>query len=184
MQLDTYDNRGFSRGKPRWVECLWLLVQWLFIRSQIPGSAHRRVILRLFGARIGNGVTIKPGLRVKFPWRLTIGSHSWLGEDVWIDNLADVSIGSHCCLSQDVYLCTGNHDWSASRFDLRVSPIIVGDRAWIAARAIIAPGVTVREGSILALGSVATKTTLPWTIHAGNPAEPIRARPQPVSASA
>ncbi|HET6389273.1 WcaF family extracellular polysaccharide biosynthesis acetyltransferase [Hyphomicrobium sp.] len=182
MRLDAYNNRGFLRGRPAWVECLWLAMQALFIRPPIPGSGHRRVILRLFGARIGTGVTIKPGLRVKFPWRLTVGDYCWLGEDLWIDNLADVAIGSHCCLSQDVYLCTGNHDWSAPGFDLRVAPITVCDHVWIAARAVVAPGVTVSEGSILALGSIATKTTSPWTIYAGNPAQPVKKRPELASA--
>ncbi|WP_045835454.1 WcaF family extracellular polysaccharide biosynthesis acetyltransferase [Hyphomicrobium sp. 99] len=184
MRLDTYNNGAFSRGKPAWFECIWLLAQWFLIRSQIPGSVHRRIILRAFGARVGGNVTIKPGLRVKFPWRLTIGDHSWLGEDVWIDNLAEVAIGSHCCISQGVYLCTGSHDWSASSFDFRAAPIVVCDKAWIAARAIVAPGVTVSEGSVLALGSVATRSTLPWTINGGNPASVMKTRPQPTSASA
>ncbi len=156
-------------------------MQWLAIRSQVPGSAHRRFILRMFGARIGSGVTIKPGLRVKFPWRLTVGDNCWLGEDVWIDNLADVAIGSHCCISQSVYLCTGNHDWTAPSFNLRAEPIAIRDRAWIAARAVVAPGVTIGEGSILALGSIATRTTSAWTINRGNPAKPIKERPQPAT---
>ncbi|RUP09856.1 WcaF family extracellular polysaccharide biosynthesis acetyltransferase [Hyphomicrobium sp.] len=184
MRLDTYDNSRFSRGRSRWIESLWIFVQWLAIRSQVPGSAHRRFILRMFGARIGSGVTIKPGLRVKFPWRLTVGDHSWLGEDVWIDNLAEVAIGSHCCISQGAYLCTGNHDWMAPAFDLHAEPIVVCDRVWIGARAVVAPGVTIGEGSILALGSIATRTTSPWTINSGNPAKEIRNRPQPSTASA
>lgn len=183
MRLDTYNNRDLSRGRPAWVECLWLVTQWIFIRSQVPGSAHRRAFLRIFGAHIGEGVTIKPGLRVKFPWRLKVGNHSWLGEDVWIDNIADVAIGSHCCISQGAFLCTGNHDWSAEGFDLRAAPITVCDRAWIAARAVVAPGVTIAEGSILALGCLATKSTSPWTINAGNPAKPVSERPQPSSVS-
>ena len=75
-----------------------MLVQWLLISSRLPGSAHRRLILRLFGARVGRGVVVKPGARIKFPWRLSIGDHSWIGEDAWIDNLAPVAIGADCCL--------------------------------------------------------------------------------------
>ena len=176
MRLDLYDRRSLSRARPAWVEALWIVAQALFVRSQIPGSAHRRLLLRLFGAKIGNGVTIKPGVRIKFPWRLTIGDHSWLGEDAWIDNLADVSIGAHCCISQAVYLCTGNHDWSAPGFNLRTSPIRICDGAWIAARSVVAPGVTVGEGSVLALGSVAARNLDAWSINAGSPAKQIGPR--------
>jgi putative colanic acid biosynthesis acetyltransferase WcaF len=176
MRLDLFDNRTFSRARPAWVEAAWLVAQCLLIRSQLPGSAHRRIVLRLFGARIGKDVTIKPGVRVKFPWRLAVGDHSWLGEDAWIDNLADVTIGAHCCISQAAYLCTGNHDWTATSFNLRTAPIRICDGAWIAARSVVAPGVTVGEGSVLAIGSVATRNLHAWSINAGNPAKQIGPR--------
>ncbi|HEX3722576.1 MAG TPA: WcaF family extracellular polysaccharide biosynthesis acetyltransferase [Nitrolancea sp.] len=176
MRLDLYQNRNFSRAKPAWIEALWLVAQWLLVRSQIPGSAHRRWVLRIFGARIGKGVTIKPGVRIKFPWRLTVGDHSWLGEDVWIDNLVEVDIGSHCCISQAAFLCTGNHDWTASSFDLRAEPIRIRDGAWIAARSVVAPGVTVGEGGVLAIGSVATRNLEAWSINAGSPAKKVGSR--------
>ena len=107
----------FSRGRSRLVEVLWLVLDALLVRSRVPGSAHRRLILRAFGALIGKRVLIKPGVRIKFPWRLEIGDDSWVGEDVWIDNLAPVQIGANCCISQGVYICTGSHDWGAA--DLR-----------------------------------------------------------------
>ena len=135
MRLDLFNNTNFSRGRPVWVEALWLFVQALFINSWIPGSVHRKLLLRLFGAKIGKGTFFKPGVKVKFPWRLEIGEHTWIGEDVWIDNLAKVTIGSHCCISQGVYLCTGSHDWSKKRFGLIIEPITVVDKAWLCAKA-------------------------------------------------
>jgi putative colanic acid biosynthesis acetyltransferase WcaF len=134
------------------------------------------MLLRLFGAHIGKGVDIKPGVRVKFPWRLTVGEYTWIGEDVWIDNLANVTIGSHCCISQAAYLCTGSHDWANSGFDLIINPIDVGNQSWIAARAVVGPGVSIGEGSVLALGSVATRDLAPWSINGGTPAAMIKAR--------
>jgi len=104
------------------------------------------------------------------------GAHSWIGEDVWIDNLAEVTIGSQCCISQGAYLCTGSHDWTRQTFDLITRPIHVADQAWIAARSIIGPGVSVGEGSVLSLGSVATKNLAPWTIYAGTPAAIVKTR--------
>lgn len=175
-QLKDYANPQFSRGRSRLSEAAWIAVQWLFVSSWVPGSAHRRWLLELFGARIGRGVVIKPRVRVTFPWRLAIGDHSWIGEAVWIDNLAQVTIGPDVCISQSAYLCTGNHDWSRQSFDLIVRPITIEAGAWIAARAVVGPGVTVAEGAVLTLGSVATRHLSPWTIHEGNPAMAVRPR--------
>lgn len=176
MNLTQYSSGTFTRGKSRFVEALWLATQWLFLSSWLPGATLRRVLLRLFGASIGKGVVVKPGVKVKFPWRLDIGDHCWIGEDVWIDNLAPVRIGSNCCLSQGAYLCTGSHSWKAPTFDLIVRPILIGDGAWIAARASVGPGVTVGEGAILTLGSSATCDLKPWGIYQGNPARRIKER--------
>lgn len=174
--MNLYKAKGFSRGRPLWIEALWLLMQAIFVSSRIPGSALRRFLLKLFGADIGRGVIIKPGLRVKFPWKLTIGDYSWIGEDVWIDNLAHVEIGSHCCISQAAYLCTGSHDWSKPAFDLLIKPIKINNGAWIAAKAVVGPGVIVGEGAVLSLGSIASKNLDPWGIYQGNPAKYIRKR--------
>jgi putative colanic acid biosynthesis acetyltransferase WcaF len=176
VRLKDFSSPQFSRGRSGLVEGLWLLVQWTLVSSWIPGSAYRRWLLRAFGAKVGCGVVMKPGIRVKFPWRLEIGEHSWLGEDVWIDNLDKVTIASNCCISQDAYLCTGGHDWSRPTFDLVIRPIDVKEGAWIAARSTIGPGVTVGEGAVLGLGSVATHDLEPWTIYLGAPATPVRTR--------
>lgn len=183
-RLAGYAAPNFSRGRSGIVEAAWMLVQWSLVSSWLPGSAHRRLLLRMFGARIGKGVVIKPGARIKFPWRLEVGDHSWLGEDVWIDNLAEVTIGADCCLSQGAYICTGSHDWSRPSFDLLTKPITICDGAWIAARAVVGPGVTVGEGAVLGLGSTATKDLEAWQIYLGVPAMPVaerRARPEAAS---
>jgi len=176
MQLDHFDNVSFYRGRPWGIEIVWILIQSVLVGSWFPGSRYRVWLLRLFGARIGVGVVIKPGLRVKFPWRLIVGDHTWLGEDLWIDNLVNVEIGANCCISQGAYLCTGSHDWNKPTFDLIVKPIRIEDAAWVAARAVVAPGVTIGKGAVLSLGSVATADLLPWTIYQGCPAKPCRRR--------
>jgi len=176
LRLNEFDNRSWNRGRPLFVELAWLVLSALSVSSWIPGSGHRKWLLRVFGAKIGNGVVIKPRVRVKFPWRLEIGDHAWIGEDAWIDNLADVTIGSDACISQGVYLCTGSHDWSSSRFDLITKPIVIGNSAWVSAKATVGPGVTVGEGAVLSLGGVATKDLEPWGIYAGNPATKLKTR--------
>ena len=174
--LKSFSNSDFPRGRSRLIEAMWIATQRLFVSSWLPGSAHRRLALRAFGAKIGRGVVIKPGVRIKFPWRLSIGQDSWIGENVWIDNLDTITIGSDCCVSQGAYLCTGSHDWGRETFDLVIRPIHIESGAWIAAQAVIGPGVTIGEGAVLGLGSVATNDLNPWTIHQGNPATPVKPR--------
>lgn len=170
-RLDNFENLDFDRGRSSIVESLWVLVQALIFSSFIPGSSFRRLLLRCFGASVGNKVIIKPGVRIKFPWKLSVGDHSWIGESVWIDNLAPVSIGAHCCLSQQAYICTGNHDWGHATFKLMTAPVTIGDGAWIAARAMVCPGRTIGEGAVLCMGSVAASDLPPWSIAAGVPAK-------------
>lgn len=176
MRLDRFSSVGFDRGAPRAVEALWLVVNGLLLSSWLPGSAWRVRLLRAFGAQLGRGVVIKPGVRVKFPWRLRVGDHSWIGEGVWIDNLAEVRIGAHACLSQGAYLCTGSHDWSRESFDLITRPIAVADHAWVGAQAMLAPGAKLGTGAVLGMGSLGKGDMTPWTIHAGRPGRPQRVR--------
>ena len=178
MKLNTFSNNDFERGASKTKELLWIVVSAFLFSSWLPGSSWRVALLRLFGSHIGKGVIIKPHVRVKFPWKLSIGDYSWIGEQSWIDNLAPVSIGSHTCISQGVYLCTGSHDWSLSTFDLITKPIMIADQAWLGAFSRVAPGVVVEQGAVLALGSVATQALQEWMIYSGQPAIAIKPRKQ------
>jgi putative colanic acid biosynthesis acetyltransferase WcaF len=177
IDLSVPDNTELLRGAPLLIEAAWFFCGLPLLRSPlISSSTFRRWLLRLFGAKIGRRVHIKPGLRVKFPWYLDVGDHTWLGEDLWIDNLAQVTIGPHCCISQGVYLCTGNHDWSAPNMKLFRQPIRCEQGSWVGAKSIICPGVTVGPGAIAAAGSVITKDIPGMEVHAGNPAKFVRRR--------
>lgn len=177
VDLSAFDNSWYQCGRGRLLQALWFFLGLPLLRSALlPSSGIRRALLRLFGAEIGTGVVIKPGVRVKYPWLLSVGADSWLGEDCWIDNLAFVRIGRNACLSQGTYLCTGNHDWTDPAFGLIVKPIAIGDAAWVGARSVVAPGVSLGEGAILTAGSVAVHDIPAWEIHAGNPARLVRYR--------
>ena len=152
------------------------LGDFLFRTRLLPIKAFKVFLLRSFGAQIGTGVVIKPGVKVKFPWRLKVGDHVWIGENAWIDNIATVTIRDHVCISQDVYLCTGNHDWRDRNFKLLTGEIHIEEGSWLAARSVIGPGVTVGRGAILGLGSVASRSLQPMTIYSGNPAQPVKQR--------
>ncbi|MBF2004237.1 MAG: colanic acid biosynthesis acetyltransferase WcaF [Chlorogloeopsis fritschii C42_A2020_084] len=177
MHLDNYTLGTYTPGAPYWKQLLWYFLGSSLLQSHIIIFSTFKVwLLRTFGAQIGKNVRIKPGVRVKFPWRLTVGDHVWIGEDAWIDNLAPVIIESHVCLSQGVYLCTGNHDWSHPDFKLITAPIHIQQSSWIASKAVIGPGVTVGHGAVLTLGGVTGRSLEPMTIYAGNPAQPIKQR--------
>ncbi len=177
MRLDRFNNSGFDRGKPLWVEATWRFVSAVLVESWVPGSGWRVRLLSLFGARLGKGMVIKPHVKIKFPWKLQTGDHCWIGEAVWIDNLAEVSMGNHCCISQGVYLCTGNHAWDRPAFDLVVKPIRLGTACWLGAHSRVGPGVRCGDGAVLTLGSVASADLPAWTVNTGNPAQQVRQRP-------
>ena len=177
INLKNYDNSWFKTGRSALVCAAWFFLGSPIVSCRInPSSAVRRFVLRLFGSKVGAGVVLKPGVRVKYPWRLEIGENSWIGEDSWIDCLALVSIGSNVCLSQGCYLCTGNHDWSDPSFGLIVKPIHIGESSWVGAKSLVCPGVVLGPGSVLSAGSVATTSIPPMEIWAGNPARFTRRR--------
>lgn len=177
MRLDQYTTGSYTPGAPLWKQILWYFIGSPLVSSYgLPFSGLKVWLLRRFGAKIGCHVRIKPGVFVKFPWRLTVGDYVWIGERAWLDNLAPINLASHVCISQDVYLCTGNHSWSDPNFGLRTAPIEIQTGSWIAARAVVGPGVTVGKGAVLTLASVTGRSLEPMTIYAGNPAQPIKIR--------
>lgn len=172
MNLAVYDNSDFDRGAPRWKEAVWILVRCIFFQNPLPWPSSLRVaLLRAFGATIGDDVVMRANVNVSFPWRLTLGDHVWIGEDVGILSLAQVTIESNVCISQRAYLCTGSHDFRREDFKLKVAPIVVRAGSWIAAAAFIAPGVEIGAGSVVSAGSVVFTNVPEGSFVRGNPAE-------------
>jgi len=175
MQLRDYTTGGFDRGQPLWFEALWVLVKCLFFLNLVPWpSALRVALLRAFGARVGEGVVVRSHANVTFPWRFSVGDHVWIGEEVVILSLAQVTLESNVCISQRAFLCTGSHDFRAPNFDLITKPIIVRGGSWVAAQAFIAPGVEIGEGSMVAAGSVVVEDVPAKTLVRGNPAVVVK----------
>jgi putative colanic acid biosynthesis acetyltransferase WcaF len=164
-------------GASRIKQVLWYFTNILFFKNPLNlVSGSKIFLLKLFGARVGRGVVIKPSVNIKFPWKLRIGDHSWIGEDVWIDNLSDVSIGSHVALSQGCLLLTGSHDHRKVTFDFLSAPIVLEDGVWICARATVLGGSICRQHSILTAGSVYGGELEPYTIYTGTPAVAVKRR--------
>jgi putative colanic acid biosynthesis acetyltransferase WcaF len=156
---------------------LWYFFNYYFFNSAIPWPySLKRSLLYLFGAKVGKGLVIKTKVRIKNPWRLSIGDNCWIGESVWIDNLENVCIGNNVCISQGAMLLTGNHDYTKSDFRYRLGKITIENGVWIGAQSIVCPGVNCKSHSILTVNSVATQELQQMCIYSGNPAKFVRHR--------
>jgi len=156
---------------------LWHFTSALFFTNRFfPVNPLKIFMLRLFGAKIGGGVVVKPGVNIKYPWLLDIRNYVWIGENVWIDNLTNVKIGHNCCISQGAMLLTGNHNYKKTSFDLILGEIVLEDGVWIGAKSVVCPGVHCGSHSVLTVGSVANQNLEPYFIYQGNPALPKRKR--------
>lgn len=172
----NFDKKGFDPGASSLKIFCWYFTSLFFFRSGLmPMSSVLVFLLRLFGAKIGKDVRIKPYLYVHYPWKLVIGDHSWLAE-CRIENLAEVSIGKNVCISQQAMLLTGNHDYKKTGFDLITKPILLEDGVWIGAKATVCPGITVHSHAVLTVGSIATKNLEAYSIYQGNPAVKVKER--------
>jgi putative colanic acid biosynthesis acetyltransferase WcaF len=165
--LEGGDDKG--RGLP--MRMIWLAVNALvFLNPLVTSYGLKRWILRLFGADIGQGVLIKPSVNIKYPWHLTIGEYTWIGERAWLDCTSPLHIGKHCVISQGVYLCCGMHDWADPGMGSVSAPITIEDGAWVAAFARVAGNVTIGQEAIVALGGVVFSDCEPRGTYRGNPA--------------
>lgn len=174
--LSKYDNSWYQPGS-KMKRLLWYVVNELFLRNPLNLSSGLKIFwLRLFGATIGNGVVIKPHINIKYPWKLTVGNHCWIGENVWIDNLDQVTLENHVCISQGAFLICGNHNYKTPGFELMIAPIVLKEGSWVGAKSTVGPGVIMETHSVLALGSVASTTLEAYGIYRGNPALKIKER--------
>ncbi len=175
--LSSYNNFPFHPGGNAAKRLLWYYTNAFFFKTSLfPVNSLKTFLLRLFGAKVGKMVIIKPGVNVKYPWHLIIGDHCWIGENVWIDSLVPITIGNNVCISQGAVLLTGSHNYKKTSFDLITSPVILADGVWIGACAIVNPGVTAASHSVLTSGSVATRNMEAYSIYQGNPAVKTRGR--------
>jgi putative colanic acid biosynthesis acetyltransferase WcaF len=153
-------------------------VAWAILFRPSPRILHgwRRFLLRLFGAKIGNGVRIYPSAQVWAPWQLEMGDFSCLGPNVDCYCVARIRIESHAVVSQYSYLCSASHDYERADFPLITGPVVVGEGAWVAADAFVGMGVTIGVGAVVGARASVFKNVEPWTVVGGNPARFIKKR--------
>lgn len=177
QKLDEFRLPPNFRGRPAWVVQLWWLVQASFF-AWSPQFLYgwRRFLLRMFGAKIGQKVLIRPSVRVTYPWKLTIGDYSWIGDQVELYTLGEIEIGANVVISQRSYLCTGSHDFTRPTFDIFAKPIRIEDRVWVASDVFVAPGVTLGEGCVVGVRSTVLMDLPGGMLCYGSPAQPVKLR--------
>ncbi|MBV1916343.1 MAG: putative colanic acid biosynthesis acetyltransferase [Pseudomonadales bacterium] len=177
QRLDQFYLPAGFRGRSAIVVQLWWIVQaTLFLHSPQFMYAWRNWLLRLFGATIGKHVIIRPTVRITYPWKLTIGDYSWVGDHAELYTLGPVTIGKHAVISQNSYLCTGSHDYKSESFDIYAEPIVIEDEAWVAADVYVAPGVTIGRGAVIGARSSVYTDMPSGMVCIGSPAKPVKPR--------
>ncbi|RKP59133.1 putative colanic acid biosynthesis acetyltransferase [Pararobbsia silviterrae] len=177
LDLSTFRVPAGFRGRPGWYVQLWWVVQALLFRPS-PQLAYgwRRMLLRLFGAKVGEGAIIRPTVRVTYPWKVSIGAHAWVGDDVTLYSLGEIEIGAHSVVSQKSYLCAGDHDYETVDFMIRGRPVRIGSEVWVASDVFVAPGVTIGDGVVVGARSTVLRSLDSGFVYAGNPARAVKRR--------
>lgn len=163
--LGAFSGAGYDKGRNVLWQILWNVVSSCIVIHWWCPAPARAAILRSFGATIGEKTNIRHHVRVHWPWKLTVGDRSWIGEQTWILNLEPVTIGADVCISQDVLLCTGSHDRRSPSFEFDNAPIAVGDGAWVAARAVVLRGTTIGADSVVGATALVTRDTEPGEVR-------------------
>jgi putative colanic acid biosynthesis acetyltransferase WcaF len=178
MTVNTNTRRGPSFPlSDRLRRVGWNLTWQLFFRpSPRPLHGWRRTLLRIFGARVGCGVHVYPGVRIWAPWNLELGDECGVADGAILYSQGTIRLGRRSVVSQGAHLCGGTHDYEKSGFPLVIKPISVGAQAWLAAECFVHPGVTIGDGAVIGARAVVTKNMPPWTVCAGHPCAPIKPR--------
>lgn len=180
MSLDISANRKAKKysKKELILRVIWSLVRpTIFAFSPRPAFGFRNFILRAFGAQIGKGVCTYGSSHIYYPWNLSIGDHSSIGEWALVYNLGLITIGNRSTISQRVHLCAGTHDYNDTTMRLIKLPITIGDEVWVCADAFVGPNVEIADRCIIGARAVVMKSINDSAIVAGNPAAKIKARP-------
>jgi len=176
IDLSSAPGARESWDAPAWKVYAWGAVELLLVSNPWQVSSRlRRAALVAFGARIGKDVLLRPRLRVRFPWKLTVGDRSWIGEDVWLHNQAQLTIGSDAVISQGSFVTTGSH---AHRRDMGLitRPVEIGDGAWVTARCIILGGSRIGTAALITPGTVVSGNVPDAMVFGQSPGQVLRPR--------
>ncbi len=155
----------------------WKLTWFLLARFTPPQlHAWRCFLLRLFGAQIGQGAKVYPSVRIWLPRRLQVGDGAIVGPGAELYNQGIIEIGAYSVISQRAFLCASTHRLSDVLFELVARPITLGRGCWVAAEAMVGPGVTMGDGAVLAARGALFEDAQPMGVYRGNPAVLLKER--------
>ncbi len=154
IPLNEAPGSRASWSKPAVVVYCWALAEILFVTNPFQVSSRLRVaVLRVFGAKIGSGVIFRPRTRVLYPWKLKIGDDCWIGDNVWIHNQDQVTVGHDVVISQGTFITTGSHS-HRSDMGLVTRPIIIAPGVWLTSRTIVLGGSIIGRNALITPGAV------------------------------
>jgi acetyltransferase-like isoleucine patch superfamily enzyme len=146
------------------------------VMSVFPSQTIRHGFLRTLGLRLAPRSIVYMGCEIRHPRGITIGTGTTIGHDCLLDGRGGLTIGNNVNLSSQAMIWTAQHDIQSADFCGVTAPVIIGDFAWICARAIVLPGTEIGAGAVVAAGSVVTKPVEPFSVVGGIPAKPVGTR--------
>ena len=133
--------------------------------------AWRRILLRLFGAKIGRNVLIRPSAKITYPWKVSIGDYSWIGDNAVLYSLGEIEIGNNTVISQRCYLCTASHKYDDPSFPIQKNHYWF--KCWLATDVYVAPGISIDNSCVVGARS-SVFTNLDQKVYIGSPAKYLK----------
>ncbi|GAB7257500.1 LbetaH domain-containing protein [Polaribacter sp. OB-PA-B3] len=176
MKHDKYQNKLGVKNKL--ARLLWWFVWNLLFRpfSMPLFKKWRILLLKIFGAKIGKGCKVMASVKIWAPWNLELGDYVAIGFNSFCYNPAKIIVGNRVSISQRAHLCSASHDITKKNNPLITAPIVIKDRAWVAADTFVGMGVTIGEGAVVGARASVFKDVDSWTVVGGNPAKFIKKR--------
>ena len=142
----------------------------------VPSKTVRRLYINLHSTcDLDSSVLLYNGLKW-WAGPLKVGGGSSVGFRCHLDCRNGIEICRNVDLATEVMIWTKHHDYNDLHFSTKGGKVTIGDYAWLCARCIILPGVTIGEGAVVAAGAVVCKDVDPYTIVGGIPAKVIGRR--------
>lgn len=187
MRFDVYGTR-YEEKERRYIRRCYMTLRNRF-NIWLTGLIERRKKKRFLAglASAGRNIHLCRGYSISSPNKLSIGSNTWIGENLFAKCEGGLIIGNGVIISRGVEIWTANHNYDSEDlkslpYDRRfiLKPVNIGDNVWIGSRVTIIPGVSIGEGAVIGAGAVVTHDIPPLAVAGGNPAKVIKYRNQEV----
>jgi len=146
-----------------------------------PGMAMRFLAYKLLFKRLDGFAWVQPRVAFVQTDRLSVGRMFGVNSGTYINAIGGITIGNHVLIGSNVTISSGRHPIEGASPPVfarpaEPMPIVMEDDVWIGAGAVIMPGVTLRQGTVVGANAVVTKSTEAYSVMVGAPARKIRSR--------